>query len=146
MSIRDTAPHFTQGTMGQMWRFAVSGALGFGVDTGLLYALMALAVPFQVGRALSFLGAASFTWWFNRRHTFRTTHHQAATWAEWLQYLAVMMIGGLVNYCVSVWSYQNWGAVHEHPVLALALGTGAGMVINFVSSRYVVFRLRRQSK
>ena len=146
MSGGDAAPRYAQGTLGQMLRFAASGVLGFGVDTGLLYALMALSVPFPVGRALSFLGAATFTWWFNRRHTFHTTHHKEATWAEWLHYLAAMAIGGTVNYGVSLWSYQGFGTVREHPVLALALGTGAGMVINFLTARFVVFRLSKRAK
>jgi putative flippase GtrA len=146
MSGDHAPPRFAQGTLGQMRRFAVSGGLGFGVDTGLLYALMALSVPFSAGRALSFLGAATFTWWFNRRHTFHSNVRREASWGEWLHYLAAMAIGGAVNYGVSVWSYQSFGIMHEYPVLALALGTGVGMVFNFLSARFVVFRLSTRDK
>lgn len=143
MNDGDASPRFVQSTQSQIMRFSVTGALGFGIDTGLLYGLMALSVPFQFGRAFSFLGAVSFTWWLNRRHTFHATHRAEATWGAWLHYLVAMAIGGTVNYGVSVWSYHSFGLAREHPVLSLALGTGVGMVFNFVLARFVVFRLSK---
>jgi len=143
MTANQESPGYDQGMWGQLVRFAVSGALGFGVDTGVLYGFMAVGVPFQVARAFSFLAAATFTWGFNRRHTFRSSALNPPSWREWLHYLAAMAVGGVINYGVSVWCYQSGGLFRDHPVLALALGTGAGMVVNFLSARFLVFRLSK---
>lgn len=125
---------------GQLWRFAVSGVLGLAVDTAVLYALMALGLGFAWARVLSFLAAATFTWAFNRRHTFASEQARAPSWREWLHYLAAMAVGGVVNYGVSLAAYQTSDTVHTFPVLALMLGSVAGMALNFVSARYLLFR------
>lgn len=125
---------------GQAWRFAVSGVLGLGVDTAVLYALMALGLPFSVARGLSFVSAATFTWAFNRRLTFDTGQPRPPTWREWWQYLTAMAVGGLVNYGVSLGAYHASDTVQTHPVLALALGSAAGMVLNFLSARHLLSR------
>jgi len=124
----------------QAWRFAISGVLGLAVDTAVLYGLMALGLGFAVARVLSFLAAATFTWAFNRRLTFETAAHQAPSWREWLHYLAAMAVGGAVNCGVSLGAYHVFDVVRAHPVLALALGSAAGMVLNFLSARHLVFR------
>ena len=125
---------------GQLWRFAVSGVLGLAVDTAVLYALMALGLGFAWARVLSFLAAATFTWAFNRRHTFVSEQARAPSWREWLHYLAAMAVGGVVNYSVSLAAYKISDTVQTYPVLALMLGSVVGMTLNFVSARYVLFR------
>lgn len=125
---------------GQAWRFAVSGVLGLGVDTAVLYALMALGLPFALARGLSFVAAATFTWAFNRRLTFHTGESCPPSWREWWQYLAAMAVGGVVNYGVSLGAYHGFQTVQAFPVLALALGSAAGMVLNFLSARHVLTR------
>lgn len=131
---------FARSLRGQAWRFAVSGVLGLAVDTATLYGLMALGLGFAWARVVSFLAAATFTWAFNRRLTFATQQAQAPSWGEWLRYLAAMAVGGAVNYAVSLASYHGFEVVQAYPVLALALGSAAGMVLNFLSARQLVFR------
>lgn len=127
----------------QSWRFAVSGVLGLLVDTAVLYLLMITGMGFAVARGLSFIAAATFTWWFNRRYTFAGTVPVPPSWREWGRYLVAMGLGGLVNYGVSLWSHQAFDLVRAWPVLALALGSAVGMVFNFVSARYLLFRAAR---
>lgn len=128
----------------QLLRFGVAGVLGLGVDTAVLYALMALGLPFVWARGFSFVAAASFTWAFNRRLTFAAGMSVPPTWREWSHYLLAMAGGGVANYTVSVATYQWWPLVQAYPVLALALGSAVGMVFNFVSARYWVFRPPRR--
>jgi putative flippase GtrA len=124
----------------QAWRFAVSGVLGLVVDTAVLYGLMALGLPFAVARVLSFLAAATFTWVFNRRLTFDTGQPTPPSWREWLTYLAAMAVGGVVNYGVSLGAYHGFALVRAYPVLALVLGSAAGMTLNFLSARRLLLR------
>jgi putative flippase GtrA len=133
------APYYAKGIWVQMLRFAVSGVLGFAVDTVVLYGVMALGLQFPIARVFSFLAAATFTWAFNRRHTFQLTGSKPPTWAEWLRYMAAMAAGGIINYLTSIWSYNDSGLVREYPVIAVALGSGVGMLFNFLSARYLVF-------
>ena len=140
MTNRNEPTSFTRGALGQIVLFTVSGVLAFGVDILLLYAIMSQGIPFYIGRALSFIGAASFTWWFNRRYTFSATRPKPASWNEWLRFLIAMAIGGLVNYFVSIWSFQTLVTARDHPVLALGLGAIAGMAINFFSARVVIYK------
>lgn len=134
------APPPARGLGSQSLRFAVAGVLGLGVDTAVLYGLMALGLDFPWARALSFLAAATFTWGFNRRHTFGVHAEVAPSWGEWARYLLAMAGGGLVNYLVSLGAYQQLELVRAYPVLALALGSLVGMVFNFFSARHLVFR------
>jgi putative flippase GtrA len=44
---------------------------------------------------------------------------------------------------VSLGAYHGFSVVRAYPVLALALGAGAGMTLNFLSARHWVFRAPR---
>jgi len=134
---------FQRGLGGQALRFGISGVLGLGVDTLALHGLMALGLGFAWARGLSFLVAATFTWLFNRRHTFAQRQPVPPSWGEWLRYLGAMAVGGVVNYGASLWAYQALAPARAWPVIALALGSAAGMVFNFLSARYLVFRAPR---
>ena len=121
----------------------MSGLLGLAVDTAVLYGLIALGGSFALARGASFLAAATFTWAFNRRLTFNAAQPRPPSWGEWLHYLFAMAFGGAVNYAVSLGAYHGLPVVQGYPVLALVLGSGAGMVINFFSARHWVFRAPR---
>lgn len=127
----------------QIGRFATSGLLGLAVDTAVLYGAMALGGPFALARVVSFLAAATFTWAFNRSLTFDSIKPVPPSWREWLHYLLAMALGGVVNYGVSLGAYHGFSVVRAYPVLALALGAGAGMTLNFLSARHWVFRAPR---
>ena len=51
--------------------FAVGGVIGLVIDAGVVQALVGIEGwnPY-LARVVSFLLAASVTWWWNRRHTF----------------------------------------------------------------------------
>ena len=76
----------------------MSGVLALLVDIGVLYAPKD-GLGDYVGRGVSFLCAATFTWAFNRRLTFQTGAHDGLV-AEYLAYLSSMAVGGVINYGV----------------------------------------------
>jgi putative flippase GtrA len=123
--------------LGQFGRFAVAGVLGLLVDIAVLYGALALGAGLIVGRLLSFLAAASATWVFNRRYTFAATD---SPWREWLRYLASMAGGMLLNFL----AYSLALALLPHawwtPGFAVACGSLAGMVVNFISAKFFVFK------
>ncbi len=123
---------------GQLLRFGIVGGIGFLVDAGVLTAMLALGLDRYSGRVVSFLAAATATWILNRTFTFRrdSATHPAG---EWLAYLGLMAIGGMVNYGTYAAAVALLEPVHRHPVIGVALGSIAGMAINFWTSKTLVF-------
>jgi putative flippase GtrA len=127
----------------QFVRFGLAGTVGFLVDTAALYvALHGLGLGHYSGRVFSYLAAATSTWALNRRFTFRA--QSSTNWlAEWAKFLAANAIGGLLNYGVYAGLVYASDTVRAWPVLGVAAGSIAGLLINFTLSRRVVFTSRR---
>jgi putative flippase GtrA len=128
----------------QFLRFCIVGTLGFLVDAGVLQGLVTVAqVNPYAARVASFLVAASFTWWLNRRFTFAVPHR--ATHSEWARYVTLMTLGALVNYAAYAISITMSDVVRVHLWLGVAIGSIAGLGINYASSRALVFRDSRRA-
>jgi putative flippase GtrA len=129
----------------QIFRFGIVGGIGFLVDAGLLHLMLKLGLGYYGGRLVSFLAAATMTWLLNRSFTFRretatdgasSPTHPAG---EWLAYLGLMVIGGAVNYGTYALAVAFSDPVRRYPVLGVALGSIAGMAINFWTAKTMVF-------
>ena len=120
--------------------FAIVGAAGFVVDVAVLY-LAAPLLGWYGARVLSFLAAATATWALNRRYTFRGRRSDDSVLREYLGYLATMLGGALVNYGAYV-LVLHWATGPWAPAAGVALGSCAGLVVNFLSARYRVFRAK----
>ena len=123
----------------QMFRFAVIGGAGFFVDTGTLYLLHDIGLNLYLARFFSFATGATFTWIGNRHYTFESG--PKSRWSipgEWLRYVVAMGAGGLLNYAV----FAALVALHQgfrvHPWMAIAAGTAAGLVLNFILARRIL--------
>jgi putative flippase GtrA len=123
----------------QIFWFGVAGILGFVTDTVVLYILKDF-FGLYVARLVSFLFAVNVTWLFNRFATFRTRRSNRPAMMELLIYFCLMLIGGIANYSVyAVLVYKN-AQVSMYPVLGVAVGSLAGMSVNFILSRSVLFK------
>lgn len=123
----------------QFMRFGIVGALGFVVDAAVLFGALKTGVGPYGGRLLSFFFAAFVTWKFNRRYTFPEKRSRSA-WREWCEYLGAMAFGGGCNYGAYVVAYTHISAGRATPIVAVAIGSIAGMFINFLSAKKLVFR------
>jgi|APCry1669189000_1035189.scaffolds.fasta_scaffold11254_2 putative flippase GtrA len=125
--------------LSQLIRFGMAGVAGFLVDAGVLQATLALGMSFYLGRVISFLAAATATWLINRRLTFAHAGQQPASFREWWRYVGAMMVGGAVNYLVSALVFQ--GVLKADPrsaIIAVAVGSIAAMVVNFIAARAII--------
>lgn len=122
-------------------RFAAVGTGGFVVDTAVLCTMLAFGLDRYSGRAVSYLCAATFTWFGNRNLTFAQGRAKgaAATAGEWLRFLVTNLGGGAVNYTVYALLVTYSTTVHDFPVLGVAAGALSGMTVNFFASRWLVF-------
>lgn len=125
---------------GELLRFGVAGLAGLAVDVGVLYAVMWLGAGPLVGRVLSFLAAVYTTWRINRRFTFN--EGAGSTWMQWWRYLFAMAGGGAVNYGVycAVLFVAMDALRGLAPLVAVACGSLAGMSLNFLSAKLLVFK------
>ncbi|WP_223071480.1 GtrA family protein [Erythrobacter sp. SCSIO 43205] len=118
-------------------RFALVGAAGFVVDVAALYASFALGAGVYLGRVISYLCAATFTWGGNRRFTFAS--ELPPSFGEWARFLIANASGGLVNYATYA-ALVSWGpGLLAQPALAVACGSIAGLVVNYLASSRFVF-------
>jgi putative flippase GtrA len=129
----------------QLLRFAGAGLAGLAVDVLVLYGALALGSGFLAGRVLSFLSAVWVTWQINRRYTFDAA--AASPWRQWWRYVGAMAFGGAVNYAVSaavMALLARWPAaaplLPAAPMLAVCCGTLAGLALNFLSAKFLVFQ------
>jgi putative flippase GtrA len=132
-------PAFATLRQSRFLRFSAVGVVGFLIDAGVLQMLLVLGQGPYLGRLASFLAAATGTWLLNRRYTFRATTTRALH-REWLHYLALMVVGGAVNYGVYAACLVTLPLVRAYPVIGVAVGSCAGLVVNFLSARFLVFR------
>jgi putative flippase GtrA len=119
--------------------FSFVGIVAFLIDTGILYAALPLfAGNFPIARALSWFCAVSCTWALNYQLTFRYQARYLPL--SWLKYVMANLLGGSINYAVSLATVGLSTAARDRPVLAVAAGSLAGLVFNFVASKAFVFR------
>ena len=125
----------------QLIRFVIAGVVGFVVDAGILYLGLAVGLGYFAGRAVSFLCAVWATWQINRRYTFSSNPSESA-WVEWWRYLVAMSVGGVVNYCAYSATVLTLKGLPFLPIVAVAVGSLAGMVVNFATAKMWVFKQR----
>jgi putative flippase GtrA len=125
----------------EFFRFGMVGTGGFLVDSVTLQAgLHLLGLGLYSGRVLSFAVAVTFTWYCNRRFTFR--HRSAGLpWRVELPRFALLMLpGAALNYGVYAALITLVRPVAAHPTLGVAAGAIAAMLLNFAVARRLVFR------
>lgn len=123
----------------QFVKFGIVGVIGFLVDYGVLSLGVELGLGLYVGRLVSFLCAATTTWFCNRLFTFRGkgSGHAGVQWAKFV----VASAGGFVlNYGTYAALVTYSAFVRNHLILAVAAGSIAGMFFNFFAARKVVFK------
>ena len=123
-------------------RFAIVGGAGFFVNEATLFvALNWLLLGRYSAPLFSFLCTVTFTWWGNRLLTFTDHAHDAAGMLrEWASFVAANSIGLAVNYAIYSAVITFAPAPLDSPYIALAFGTLAGLIFNFVLSARFVFR------
>lgn len=122
---------------GQIGHFLLVGTAVFGVNAALVE-LLVIGVGPLWAQALAFPLAATLAWWLNRRYTFGASG--SSPQREWLHYLLANALGWLLNNGVYLLCVDRFALAALHPSLAVAAGSIAGMVANFLLSRQLVFR------
>lgn len=123
----------------QFWRFGIAGGIGFLVDVLVLYIAVALGSGVYLGRVVSFFCATFATWQVNRNFAFAAATTMSA-WTEWWRYVLAVLGGGLVNYLLFSLAVATLPPSPLLPMVSVAIGSVGGMVVNFISTKMLVFR------
>jgi putative flippase GtrA len=128
----------------QLLFFAISGVFGFVVDAGIVQFLVREwgTNPYEA-RLVSFLCAATTTWAFNRKVTFAGQGNVGSRRRQLIRYIVAMAGGFALNYGAYAACVATLPIVREWPAIGVAAGSIAGAVVNFLSSKYWIFRAPR---
>ncbi len=116
----------------QAAKFVGIGGIAFLLDWGILRLTIAAGVSPYAGRVVSIAVTIVFTWWFNRRLTFRTT--APPSWREFGAYALQSLAGAVINYLI----YAGVIATGAPVLAGLVLGTGVASVFNFFRYRAIL--------
>lgn len=121
--------------------FAAIGALGFAVDAAIFLLMISAHFdwPISWARTLSAFCSITTTWALNRHTTFANQKSRDAK-GEYTRYLLVQSIGLGINLGVFVLCLTSIPKLRAYPVLALALGAAAALLVNFFTARAIAFR------
>jgi putative flippase GtrA len=119
--------------------FGIAGTVGFFIDVAVTVLFEPLIGDY-LARIPGLVAAATSTWLINRSLTFKTRKSRhTSVWKEYLHYLSLMFAGAVISYgvyavIVTLVSYSPFRIL-----IAIALGSLAGMVVNYLSSRRFVY-------
>ena len=120
----------------------IVGSIGFAIDAGVLLALTECAAvnPFAA-RFISFPVATLGTWALNRGFVFSTSAATSGQRArEYGRYFGIQTLGAATNMLVYSTALLAVPSLMRAPVVALALGSAVGLLVNYTGSKRWVFR------
>lgn len=124
----------------QFLRFCVVGGIAFIVDAGVLELLLALGIgPAFFARILSIAVAMQVAYVLNLTYTFRQPEsHSMRTWGR---FIASNIVGAIINYLtflgVLYLLFSAAGMLER--IIAIVVGTCAGLVFNYWANKRLVF-------
>lgn len=124
---------------GKVFRFAVVGIANTGVDIAIFSLLhFSLDMHLLLANTLSYLAAASNSFFLNKYWTFSDTRDHGQTSRQFGLFLSLGIVGlGLSN--LVVWAL----AAYLPAIVAKLLSIGVLFVWNFGTSHYFVFRAKQ---
>jgi len=123
----------------QLIHFALAGTLGFLVDAAVVQSLVrAFGCDPYLARIPAVLLAILTTFAYNRQVTFADRRSQRIV-AELGRYVLSCSAGLVANYGAYATVIGMLPQLRDWPVVGVAVGSVAGMAVNFVAARYFVF-------
>jgi putative flippase GtrA len=121
-------------------KFALTGGLGTLTNLAIFFVFADLlklnAVPVSAG---CFVIAATQNYFFNHLWSFRAqTGSEAPSLIKWLKFMAGSLLGLAINLSVLKLVILYFDPAYKF--IAQACGIAAGMIINFLISKFFVFR------
>ena len=129
--------------LAQIAAFGCTGLFGLALDIATVYALRRPLGLYGAGM-VAYLVAATGNWALNRLWTFRHAD-QTAAHRQWAMFLVVNLAGLVLNRGTYALLITFVPACAEEPAYAVAAGAVAGMGVNFILTRRLVFKMTAHS-
>ena len=124
-------------------KYAGVSLIGFVVDATLLHIGVELGLSPAWARVISLACAMHVTFVINGLHVFRQLDRKRLP-RQWLSYMATNAFGNFSNYWIFVTMVStHWPVVSNH-LVALGVGSLTAWIVNFISTRFFVFRRVKQ--
>ncbi len=136
---------YKYGGFSQFAQFALVGAAGTLVNLLVLTILNIIGVPIFAAVAVAILLAMGSNFVLNRLLTFASTK-AIRIFPQFLKFSATCSAGAFVNYWVTMNVIRNLSLAQQWPQLAALIGIVAGLGLNFIGSKFWVFRLTSENK
>jgi len=124
--------------VGEFAKFCVVGVVGFVANAASVEVFSRITNLYIAG-LLSWIAAATVTWFLNRIWTFSDRKH-ASRGGQWLRFLAANSVGLCIYYVAYALSIYSIPWFSSYPTAAVAVGSLAGLAANFMLSSRAVFR------
>jgi dolichol-phosphate mannosyltransferase len=128
---------FKFGVWTQLLQFLTVGALGTVVNLATLTAALALGLPTRVSVAAAIFISMCFNFVLNRRFSFSASRSGSII-RQFIGFVLASSLGAVLNYLTTVFVLAR--APGLRPQVAAVAGIVVGTGLNFVASRYLVFR------
>jgi len=133
----------------QFAKFVLVGFANTAVDFGILNFLILLTglssgLAYSLFKAVSFIGATTHSYFWNKFWTFRKTN-TVQEGKEFLQFLAVSIVGLVINVGIAslvvVFVGPQWGLSSKiWANIGAACGSASGLIWNFLGYKFIVFK------
>lgn len=123
----------------ELFFFGLSGVVGYLFDATITTVLKP-HLGVYLARIPAFMVAATATWLINRNLTFGkgSSRHESLA-KEYLHYLSLMVFGMIVNYAAYAISITFLSDLSHAVLVCVAIGSLAGMIVNFFTSKKFIF-------
>ena len=124
-------------------KHAGSSLAGFAVDAALLHGLIAAGMEPAWARVISLTVAMQLTFVINGLHVFRSLDRSRLP-HQWIGYMVTNGFGNVCNYWIFVTLVSLHHPLVSKPFVALTLAAFVAWLMNYLTSRFLVFgRLKR---
>lgn len=124
----------------QFISFGCVGVIGLVADAAVLWLMLnGVGLDAYSGRIVSYLAAATVTWWFNRLFTFKG-QGSGHLLRQWAKFVFANLSGFVANYTTYALCINFIPVMQDYKLLALVPASLVGLVFNFTASKRLVFR------
>jgi dolichol-phosphate mannosyltransferase len=129
--------NFKYGAWSQLMQFLTVGALGTIVNLGALTLFLSMTLPTRPSVAAAIFVSMCFNFVLNRRFSFSISG-SGSLLRHFVGYVMASSVGALVNYLAAIVVMAR--VPNMRPQVASLIGIMLGTALNFIASRYLVFR------
>ncbi|MGX8882601.1 GtrA family protein [Methylovorus sp. SPW-M1] len=120
-------------------KFGVVGVIVLGFDALTFWLLLFIISSPLLARVISVSASICFSWLLNRSFTFQYSHKKASL-GELGKFALSQLPGAIINAMVSVLAFHFLPYLKGNPWIAVAIGSCAGMILNFSIANFYVFK------